>query len=248
MHWLRSMRGWGHQVQGREKLLFVVSGVPGWAVRMWWFLYTCCLLGIHFGNLWSSQSSLLTSCAVGWDYWALKLSMSLQWLWRNAGVTGSDIYTTDNWKGPSIVLSQTARNQTKISGIFFPAHWRHFFLSCDSLLWWQHVSVLAGRSSVLLCSMSSQVLATLPVKGLQGAGWRCLLQGKEVFDLSVFHAPLKLSDLLVLAFVFSTPAHVPGSPTAMAGAEGLGEKSDSEIRALSEENDSHLLSMFNPCS
>lgn len=40
---------------------------------------------------------------------------------------------------------------------------------------------------------------------------------------------------------------MPGSPAAMAGAEVSGEKSDLETTALSED-DSHLLSMFNPCS
>lgn len=155
-------RAWG---SGKRKLLFVVSGVPGQAVRMWWFLCTHYLLGLYFRNLCSTSSFLLTSCAVVWDHWAVKMSMSLQWTWRNPGATGSDTYTIDNWKGSRRVLSQTAGNWAKIPGTFFQAHWRHFFLSCDSLfLWWRRGSILTGCSSLLLRSVSSWVLATLPAK------------------------------------------------------------------------------------
>lgn len=91
-------------------------------------------------------------------------------------------------------------------------------------LWWHHWSVLAGCLSPLLCSVWSGVLATLPAKDLQGAGWRRLLQGRQIFTSSVFHSPLKLSDPLVSAFVFSTPVHVPEIPAAMAEAEGSGGK------------------------
>lgn len=74
-------------------------------------------------------------------------------------------------------------------------------------------------------SVSSWVLSTLPAKGLQGEGWRHVLQGKDVFAPSLFSFPLKLSDLLVSAFVFSTSVDVPGSPAAMAGAQRVQGKS-----------------------
>jgi len=52
----------------------------------------------------------------------------------------------------SKVLSQVARNQTKIPGIFFQVHWRHFFFSCDSvfvMLTWVHSCRLLESPSPL---------------------------------------------------------------------------------------------------
>lgn len=240
------MQHGGHEVWGREKLLVVMSGVPEQAVRMWLFLCTCCFLAVYFGNLCSTLSSLLTSCAALWDHWALEMSMSLQELWRNPGGTGSDTYMTDNWKGWRRVLSQTARNQTKIPGISFQPHWKHFFLSVTVFVMtaWVH------SCKLLKCLSAHCVKAGICNSASQRSAWsRVEMSPAGKKSLCTIYLPLSpIAEWPTwLGFCFSMSVHVPGNPAAMAGAEVSGEKSDSEIRALSR-HDSHLLSMFNPCS